>query len=1285
MVLSFVLVPTQRAAAADLGADIDGAKVTFENPRLTSGDDHAWEGMSAGNVTYENGTMHVTAPAGTKGMYWRPNSPYGANGAFGEGGIAMKLKLDYVENPGDWSVMLMIRNAGHKPSWSATNGLYLLFYPHKVALYHVGTSEPLAVLNKPVAYGSYCNIEFITDDLADGTTNVFVLMTDENGELIQNDGDDSRYSMKAEGIPTDTIPAAFISFYSNGSVITSYSMQEGEWTFNKSEEPETTLPDDGVTEDITLEGLKETFTEDKTRVVFENPRITQGADKSWTLQGDAHASYYTVDAENQVLTGTPLSSGTKRLYYMPNSAYGEFGAFGEGGVAMKLNLSFKETATDAYGVMLSIRNTKHSATPENNLSLCFYKDKVTLIQTTAANTSTVLATLNQPVKDAYYNIEFISLDNDGVTTVYVRITDEAGDLLKNDGSVGDFSLAASGLTGLSSGFISFYDNAASIASFSMKEGEWTYAGKEEEPDVPPVVEPEEITLEDAGCYDLSELVTADDWYTFWNRNTTQLTVEKISEAGVYEITARSTAGFYYKLPTQYNDGLQSNLAIAMTVSVDYVADPAADWGFMLTLKADEHGPSWTLNRGIYILVFPDKIDLYARANGSSVLLGRYNGSLEAGKNYNLELAAVENADGTSDVWLKITDENGNLLKNSNVAENATFYIKGVKDIAGKGYIGLYSNSNVVSKYRVSKGLFTNKDAENNGKNWKAESDFWTDEAPVIGDYDYSFAAIGDTQTLVWRYPDKYDAIYQYIINNVESKNIKFAFGLGDITETNSDEEFELARKTIKLLDGKVPYSFIRGNHESVGAINRFFPFSEYEGVWGGSYDGGIENTWQVLKTEKVDYLILCLDVYPSDDVLEWASAVIQAHPNHNVILTTHTYIDTNGELFDGGETVKNGVPADQYNNSEEIWEKLISKHENIVMVLCGHYPSDEVVSNVRTGDHGNKVVTLMIDPSGIDSATFGGAGVVAMLYFSEGGSKVQLEYYSTIRNQWINRDTHYVVELDVVERGEEPGETPDIPTKPGVPYPDLNGIPKYDMDPLGITTQDGLDKYWAPIGGVDYTINSKKDLITVKPVGTEGLYYGPCSPYGGALQKSLAIAMTLGVDFKEGAGDFGYQLILKGNDAQPSWGLTSGVMMLVYPHEIQLCAIDNGAPVVLASYYGSLESGKNYNVEFIAIDRKDGTTDAYLIIADEDGKVLANKAGSAVTLAATGITGVAGEGWVTMFANAGSISEYRFGTGEFTDVAPETADHADLLAVGTLMLLACAAFCVALSLKRKVY
>ena len=102
------------------------------------------------------------------------------------------------------------------------------------------------------------------------------------------------------------------------------------------------------------------------------------------------------------------------------------------------------------------------------------------------------------------------------------------------------------------------------------------------------------------------------------------------------------------------------------------------------------------------------------------------------------------------------------------------------------------------------------------------------------------------------------------------------------------------------------------------------------------------------------------------------------------------------------------------NNGDHMWDELIKKHENIVLVLSGHDPYDNVVTTQTVGDNGNVVTQMLIDPQNMD-VNAGPAGMVAMLYFSEDGKTVQLEYYSTARNQYWKACNQYTITLDVVE------------------------------------------------------------------------------------------------------------------------------------------------------------------------------------------------------------------------------------------------------------------------------
>ena len=47
-------------------------------------------------------------------------------------------------------------------------------------------------------------------------------------------------------------------------------------------------------------------------------------------------------------------------------------------------------------------------------------------------------------------------------------------------------------------------------------------------------------------------------------------------------------------------------------------------------------------------------------------------------------------------------------------------------------------------------------------------------------YDYSFAVIGDIQSLTYYYPERLQDMYQWIADNAVAKKMIYAVGLGDV-------------------------------------------------------------------------------------------------------------------------------------------------------------------------------------------------------------------------------------------------------------------------------------------------------------------------------------------------------------------------------------------------------------------------------------------------------------------------------------------------------------------------
>lgn len=294
---------------------------------------------------------------------------------------------------------------------------------------------------------------------------------------------------------------------------------------------------------------------------------------------------------------------------------------------------------------------------------------------------------------------------------------------------------------------------------------------------------------------------------------------------------------------------------------------------------------------------------------------------------------------------------------------------------------------------------------------------YMDEGSVINDYDYSIVIVGDSQVLVEEWYSKHPLhnIYDYILEHAESRRTKFVITVGDYVTWDKDATWQEATEQLQRLDGVVPYNIVRGNHDGSEQLNKYLPLSHYRKTCGGSYNGQINNTWQEFIAYNLDYLIVSLDYGAEDSVLNWASEIIQTHPYHNVIVVTHSYLSRDNHL--GDETY--ACPPSQsggYNNGVDIWEKLIKKHVNIVMVISGHDGSAEIRMRQDAGNDGNIVTQMLVNGQSVDAYTNGGVGLVATLYFSEGGSKVQVEYYSTIKEKWYINTNQFNFNVNVIEK-----------------------------------------------------------------------------------------------------------------------------------------------------------------------------------------------------------------------------------------------------------------------------
>lgn len=321
----------------------------------------------------------------------------------------------------------------------------------------------------------------------------------------------------------------------------------------------------------------------------------------------------------------------------------------------------------------------------------------------------------------------------------------------------------------------------------------------------------------------------------------------------------------------------------------------------------------------------------------------------------------------------------------------------IPDASGNGYLMRYSRT-WVSLEEMEKIL---QEDENN--------------------YTYSIAFLPDIQYTTEFYQNNLPPVFDYLINHQESENIRYLITLGDLTNSNTPTEWGLINQQLRKLKDKLPYSLIRGNHDiyDSGAEPLYdetfakpgTDYYEHVMANGGSQDPvSVANTYLLFTAGQVDYILLNLDFGAGDSVLEWANDILQTYADRRAIVATHGYLQSDGSLLTGDEPYSPSTYMINMNDGDDLWEKLIRKHANISMVVCGHISSDITVCSVATGDAGNKVYQIMMDVQSTDNL-LGGVGMINLMRFTDDGRYARLDSYSTVLNSYFH-EANTEIKLD---------------------------------------------------------------------------------------------------------------------------------------------------------------------------------------------------------------------------------------------------------------------------------
>ena len=303
----------------------------------------------------------------------------------------------------------------------------------------------------------------------------------------------------------------------------------------------------------------------------------------------------------------------------------------------------------------------------------------------------------------------------------------------------------------------------------------------------------------------------------------------------------------------------------------------------------------------------------------------------------------------------------------------------------------------------------------------ADAIFVKGEPEKVAKGSFTIAVLPDTQHYSEKYPENFAAQTRWIVDRQKERNIAAVLHLGDITNRNTPAEWENAVKAMDTLNGKLPYAMVPGNHDySDGGgckdrttmLNEYFSlekmksFKTLDCVYDKEPDR-VENSAQLFSAGGIDFVVIGLEFGPRKDVVRWANEVAAKHKNRAAILITHAYMYFDETRYDWKKygTKQSWNPHgyavakatnDDVMDGTELWDNLVSKHENFQFTLNGHVLNDGLGRMTSKTPAGREVPQMLVN---FQMKPKGGDGWLRLMEFDSTGKNVKIVDYSPTRDE----------------------------------------------------------------------------------------------------------------------------------------------------------------------------------------------------------------------------------------------------------------------------------------------
>lgn len=250
--------------------------------------------------------------------------------------------------------------------------------------------------------------------------------------------------------------------------------------------------------------------------------------------------------------------------------------------------------------------------------------------------------------------------------------------------------------------------------------------------------------------------------------------------------------------------------------------------------------------------------------------------------------------------------------------------------------------------------------------------------PPTDDPEFTIAVIPDSQNEVSSQArQSFEDRAGWLVANRASLDLRRVIHTGDVVSWDTPDHYQFVKAKTgfdKLNTANIPWNASVGNHDTAAVCpggsacfgNPSYPgsppasvglrdtrtFNTYlnrQSINGQFEAGKVDNSYGLFSAGGVQWMVLNLEAWPRTAVVNWAKGVVSANPKANVILSTHMFTDSAGNINGGTD----GYGA---NSPHYVWANLVAPNSNITVVLSGHIGSQAVSTPVNNA--GQSVLLL---------------------------------------------------------------------------------------------------------------------------------------------------------------------------------------------------------------------------------------------------------------------------------------------------------------------------------------